>query len=113
MHSLFMTQFSTEALQKFISCNNINRVDGIILFDASVVFYKNNKSHNIESAVQVVKLPFAMAIYIFEFFKEENDQPDMYSTKDFYFNYSDTNTLEISRENMGNPFFLSIMPLKK
>ncbi len=108
-----MTQFSTEALQKFISCNNLNSVKGIILFDANVVFNKDNASHSINSAVQVIKLPHVMAIYIFEFFKEGNDQPDMYSTSDFYFNCSDTNTLEISRENMGNPFFLSIIPLKK
>ncbi len=108
-----MTKFNTQEIQKFISRNNLNRMKGLIIFDATIVFTKENKSCAIDSQVQVIMLPFVMAIYIYEFFKEGNDQPDMYSTNDFYFNCSDTNTLEISRENMDTPFSLSIIPLKK
>lgn len=104
-----MTIPNKEQLQTFITTNNLKRVNGLIVFDAEVIFYNNNKEHKINSSVQIIVLPNATAAYIFEFFKEEYQQTEMYSTNDYQFNLSNTNVLEIKKDNDGSRLLISVL----
>lgn len=104
-----MTILNKEQLQTFIETNNLKRVNGLIVFDAEVVFYNNNNEHKINSSVQIIILPNAAAVYIFEFFKEEYQQTEMYSTNDYQFNLSNTNVLEIKKDNGSPRLLISVL----
>ena len=104
-----MTITNKEQLQTFIETNNLKRVNGLIVFDAEVVFYNNNNEHKINSSVQIIILPNAVAVYIFEFFKEEYQQTEMYSTNDYRFNLSNTNVLEIKKDSGSPRLLISVL----
>ena len=104
-----MTIPNKEQLQTFITTNNLKRVNGLIVFDAEVIFYNNNNEHKINSSVQIIILPNAVAVYIFEFFKEEYQQTEMYSTNDYQFNLSNTNVLEIKKDNGSPKLLISLL----
>ena len=106
-----MTTINNESIQKFISCNYLKKENGIILFDAAVVFYKDHISHTVNSQVQIIVLPNAIAVYIFEFLKEEYNRTEMYSTVQYHFNLSGASTLKISADNSEDPFVAVILPI--
>jgi|GEM_PF-2371895 len=108
-----MSKYNIEQLQNFISLNDLNRVDGIIVFDAAVNFYHNNKEGTIQSSVQIIILPNAIAVYIFEFFKEEYKLTEMYSTADYQFTCTPAHVLEIRKDYPGSGSFISMAALKK
>jgi hypothetical protein len=98
-----------EQLQTFITTNNLKRVNGLIIFDAEVIFFKNSQRHKINSSIQIIILPNATAVYIFEFFKEEHQQTEMYSTTDFQFNLSNNNVLEIKKDSKDAGLLISVL----
>ncbi len=98
-----------EQLQTFITTNNLNRVNGLIIFDAEVIFFLNNEEHKINSSVQIIVLSNATAIYIFEFFKEEYQLIEMYSTTDYRFNLTSANVLEIKKDYNGSGLLISVV----
>jgi hypothetical protein len=104
-----MTMPNKEQLQTFITANNLKRVNGLIIFDAEVIFYKNNEERKINSSLQIIILPNASAVYIFEFFKEEHQQTEMYSTADFQFNLSNNNVLEIKKDSKDAGLLISVL----
>jgi hypothetical protein len=104
-----MTIPNKEQLQTFITANNLTRVNGLIIFDAEIIFYKNDEEHKINSSVQLIILPNATAVYILEFFKEEYQQTEMYSTNDYQFNLKPANILEIKKGNGGSGLLISVL----
>ena len=106
-----MITINNEALQNFISCNHLKRANGIILFDAAVVFYKDHKTHTVNSQVQIIVLPNATAVYIFEFLKEEYNRTEMYSTVHYQFNLSGASTLKINADNCDDHFVAVVLPM--
>ncbi|WP_462254773.1 hypothetical protein [Ferruginibacter sp.] len=104
-----MTIPNKEQLQPFITANNLKRVNGLIIFDAEVIFYKNNEEHKINSSIQIIILPSASAVYIFEFFKEEHQQTEMFSTNDYQFNLTAANKLEVKKDNAVSGLLISVL----
>jgi len=103
-----MTKNNIAALQQFISCNSLTTDSGLFVFDATIIFFKDTESHTVNSRVQFIKLPDAMAVYIFEFFNEGYGQPDMYSTNKYHFNCTEANVLEISLAGATTLLLVSI-----
>ncbi len=100
-----------QLLQDFITDYNLKRPDGVTAFDATVSFYKEKILHSISSEVQIINMPAMMVLYIFEFFKEAYELPEMYATENFKFRYSKGGPLQIIAAENSQPFFVSILPL--
>ncbi len=86
---------STSALLDFISDYTLGG-EGLIVFESNITFNKNGTLQKIRSQVQIITLPHEMAVYINEFFKEEYNEPEMYSTTTSVFNYTRGGFLEIT-----------------
>ena len=87
---------STDPVNQFISGQALVKTNGIIIFNALVTSYRNNRILKINSEVQILTLPDQIALYIHEFFREEYLEPEMYSTARYHFTYTPDGTLEIS-----------------
>jgi hypothetical protein len=106
-----MQQAAKAAFEKFIAVNHIKKVDGIMLFNASIGFYANQALQQIISPVQLVLLPDAMALYLYEFFNEVYQLPEMYSSETAHFLCTGNGTMEIRLQATNGPFLLSVTPL--
>jgi len=74
--------------------------------------YNNRGSlHTIISEVQIIHVLEIMAVYIFEFFKEDYQCQEMYSTANFTFRYSKGSALEISNTAMRHRLHIAITPM--
>ncbi len=87
---------SINQISQFIAGQGLVKTDGIIIFNALVTSYRNNRMLKINSEVQILTLPNQIALYIHEFFREEYLEPEMYSTASYNFAYMPDGTLEIS-----------------
>jgi hypothetical protein len=106
-----MITFNIEPLHKFISSNKLKNNNDIILFNATIEFYKNESLHNIHSQVLIVMLPKQIAVYILEFLKEEFHTTELYNTSSYHFKCPEAKRLEIYQNNADQAFILSIIPL--
>lgn len=86
---------STRQLQQFIADNNLASNKDIILFDAVITFYRNNKLVTAVSEIQVITLPKEMVLYVLEFVKDVYHESEIYSTSLYFFNCKGKNILEI------------------
>jgi hypothetical protein len=94
-----MSTANVEQLQRFIAVNNIDRTNGVLLFNGDIHFSKDGADHHINSEVQIITLPETLAIYIVEFFKEAYGQKEMYTTGQDHFTCDDNKTLQISNDD--------------
>lgn len=102
-----------EEILHFVSANNLAKPNGILLFDAVVFYYSNYVAQSINTPVQIVNLPNASAIYIFEFFKDEYQHPEMYSTDEYDFQCNASFELEIRKKISKPGFLISIKPFTR
>jgi len=102
-----MTQ-SALALRQFIADNKLKRDGGIIIFDASVTLYRNNKLEIFFSEIEVITLPEEMALYILAFSTTGNEENEMYRTKFHRFAILTEKELEISDEETGSRVVISL-----
>jgi hypothetical protein len=106
-----MVTMNIQSIQQFIATHRLERVDGNILFNATISFYQSDTLHIINSPVQVIVLPNEMAIYILEFLNEEYNITEMYSTGQYYFTFPDLTALEIRDSNPNHTLLISILPV--
>ena len=104
-----MNTYRTEQLENFITCHNL-KDGGLIVFKAAVSFFKEGTLKKITSEVQVITLPHELVMYITEFFKEEYQIPEMYSTTEFEFRCTTGNALEIWGGETSTTLLLFIVP---
>jgi hypothetical protein len=90
-----MESHSTRQLQQFIADNHLASQREIILFDAVITFYRNNKLVTAVSEIQVITLPKEMVLYVLEFVKDVYHESEIYSTVSYFFNCRGKNILEI------------------
>lgn len=101
-----------DSLRRFITQNKLDVENGMILFDAAVIYYEEPLSFTIGSQIQIITLPKQMALYVYEFLKVAYKRTEMYNTPNFDFFCSASGTLKISeREGLTNRLLLSILPL--
>ena len=101
----------TQLLQ-FICDHHLKKPNGVVLFDAMVSFYQKEESRDIFSEIQVITLPDCMALYILTFFNDKYGMPELYTTRDYIFNYPEASKIEIHlKDNAG--FVLSLKALQK
>ena len=104
-----MNKLNTATISDFILRNNLKRIDGNILFDATVNFYHKGTLQTITSPVQVIMLIDEMALYILEFLKEAYHVTEMYNTGQYYFNCPNSKTMEIRKDsNTGSAYLISL-----
>lgn len=99
---------SPQQLQKFISDNTLKREDGIIVFDALITLYKEEKPVVFQSEIQVVRLPSEMVIYIFEFCKPGQTEKEMYRTSQHQFVILSGDELEITDTESNSRLLISL-----
>ena len=86
---------SQQQLNNFISENKLRKKDGLIVFNASIYFAKDEKLQVVDSEMQVTTLSTQMAVYIAEFFRVEYQQKHVYRTSDYDFVFPGGNILHI------------------
>lgn len=99
LHPFMTNEHNIEVLQKFISSNELSRKNGMLIFDATVIFCTEQTEHVVDSKVQVIELPGDMAVYIYHFFKQEYKMREMYNTSKYHFTCTDNNVLKISKND--------------
>ncbi len=105
----YMNTSRTEQLENFIAFHKL-KYGRLIVFKAVVSFFKNDSLNKITSEVQVITLPHEQVMYINEFFKEEHQIAEMYSTAEFEFRYTTGNALEIWGSKTSAMPLLFIVP---
>jgi hypothetical protein len=100
-----------QAVQQFISDHHLTRMDGKILFNAEINFSKGGVAQSVISQVQIITLPNEIAVYIFEFLKDEYGTTEMYSTGKYQFIYSESTLLEINKPDEADFLPLFIRPV--
>jgi len=108
---LSMSISSMQAIRQFISDHHLTRIDGNILFNAVINFYNKGVLRKLNSQVQIIILENEIAVYIFEFLKEEYAITEMYSTGKYHFIYSLSELLEISKPGEAAFSPVSILPV--
>jgi hypothetical protein len=98
-------------VQDFIADHQLKRADGVTSFAATVMYNDMGVFHSIISEVQIIHVFETMAVYIFEFFKDEYRFQEMYSTQNFNFGYKKGSALEISNSAMQHRLHIAIIPL--
>jgi hypothetical protein len=100
---------SKNIVEDFISFHKLRRDDNSIIFNAQVSFYHDQVLHKLPSSIQIITLPKALVLYIDEFFFEGYQQPEVYSTENFYFSSPGPGVLEIRGFESQPDFLISIM----
>lgn len=90
-----MESQSLQQLQQFIADNQLATKKEIILFDAVITFYRNNKLVTAVSEIQVITLPKEMVLYVLEFVKDIYHESEIYSTSSYLFTCRGKILLEI------------------
>ena len=99
---------SKKIVDEFVIFNNLRKEDNSIVFNAHVYFYQGDVLHKLPSQIQIITLPLAMVLYIDEFFHDGYQQPEIYSSEDFYFSHIDGG-LEIRGYESQPDFLIRIM----
>lgn len=105
-----MKDTHNDAVLNFVSFFKL-RKDGLIVFNATIAYYKQDLLNQISSEVQIITLPQEMVLYITDYLKIEPQLPEMYSTLEFSFSYEQDKPLEIRNHPSNVLPLLTITPL--
>lgn len=105
-----MENNSIREIEKFLSENELKNRQGILVFDASVTVYHQEKPVAVFSEVQIISFLKEIALYVLEFVKETYYAPDMYSTRLYHFYHTDKNMLEIRTTDNTTLLTISTLP---
>ena len=104
---------SIEELSKFIIENQLKRSDKIILFNATISFYRHEKLQTLLSDVQIITFPDEMVLYILEFIKETYQEQELYSTNNYSFHLAAGSQLEVRNKHNMDHLLFTISPVEK
>ncbi|CAN5900617.1 hypothetical protein BH11BAC4_BH11BAC4_17590 [soil metagenome] len=104
---------SNAAIKNFIDDHGLKRADGCIIFNAVAGFYdEGNVLCSINTEIQIVHVAGMPVLYIIDTAAENFHLPDMYTTHEFHFAYSNGIELEIRKDQRHRRFFISVRPVR-
>ena len=90
-----MLQDNIPSLLAFINDFQLKKNGGVIAFNAQLRLQVHKSMISLLSEIQILTLPSMMAVYIIEPIHDQFNLPEMYSTNDANFSYTQNQFLEI------------------